>query len=154
MSLPDRDPLAFTQGKSDSAPRFSPDGESIAFVRKDEKNRTQLWLIAASGGEARQITDVLGGVSQHAWSRTQAVWSLSPIVDPDRLPDDHDPKKDPRVRVARRIRYRFDSDGWRGDAFRHLFVVDVGTATAASSRTARATIPPRSGLLMAPESRT
>ena len=127
MSLPDRDPLAFTQGKSDSAPRFSPDGESIAFVRKDEKDRTQLWLIAASGGEARQITDVLGGVSQHAWSPDSSRLVFVSDVDPDRLPDDHDPKKDPRVRVARRIRYRFDSDGWRGDAFRHLFVVDVGT---------------------------
>ena len=127
MSLPDRDPLAFTQGKSDSAPRFSPDGESIAFVRKDEKDWTQLWLIAASGGEARQITDVLGGVSQHAWSPDSSRLVFVSDVDPDRLPDDHDPKKDPRVRVARRIRYRFDSDGWRGDAFRHLFVVDVGT---------------------------
>ena len=127
MSLPDRDPLAFTQGKSDSAPRFSPGGESIAFVRKDEKDRTQLWLIAASGGEARQITDVLGGVSQHAWSPDSSRLVFVFDVDPDRLPDDHDPKKDSRVRVARRIRYRFDSDGWRGDAFRHLFVVDVGT---------------------------
>ena len=127
ISPPDGEPLAFTQGKSDSAPRFSPDGESVAFVRKDEKDRTQLWLIAASGGEARRLTDLPGGASQHAWSPDSRRLVFVSDVDPDRLPDDHDPKKDPRARVARRVRYRFDADGWRGDAFRHLFVVDVET---------------------------
>ena len=45
-------------------------------------------------------------------------------VDPDRAPDDHDPKKDPLVSVVRRIRYRADGLGWRGEAFRHVFMVD------------------------------
>ena len=130
MSLPGGEPYPFTQGKADSAPRFSPDGNSISFVRKDDKERTQLWLIAALGGEARQLTGVPGGVSQHAWSPDSRRLVFVSDVDPDRLPDDHDPKKDPRVRVVRRIRYRVDSGGWRGDAFRHLFVVDVGTGDA------------------------
>ena len=48
-----------------------------------------------------------------------------PKVDPDWLPPDHDHKRDPRVRVARRIRYRHDERGWIGDAFNQLFVVDL-----------------------------
>ena len=46
-------------------------------------------------------------------------------MDPDRLPEDHDAKLDPRVRVAGRVRYRSDGIGWRGDAFRHIFVVSA-----------------------------
>ena len=29
--------------------------------------------------------------------------------------------------MARRVRYRGDADGWRGDAFRHLFILDLET---------------------------
>ena len=126
-SVPDGEPYEFTQGGKDGSPRFSPDGETIAFIRPDEKDRKQLWLIPASGGEARQLTDMPGGVSDHAWSPDSLHLAFTCDVDPDRPPDDHDPKKDPRVRTVRRIRYRHDLQGWRGDAFRHLFVVNAET---------------------------
>ena len=45
-------------------------------------------------------------------------------VDPDRLPG-RDSVKGPRVRVVHRIRYKFDTLGWRGDAHLHLFVLDT-----------------------------
>ena len=127
MSLPDGQPYPFTQGREDEAPRFSPDGSSITFVRPDDKGRKQLWLIPVHAGEARRLTDVPGGVSDHAWSPNSRHLAFASDVDPDRLPDDHDAKKDPHVRVVRRIRYRSDITGWRGDAFHHLFVVDAQT---------------------------
>ena len=43
-SVPDGEPYEFTQGGKDGSPRFSPDGETIAFIRPDEKDRKQLWL--------------------------------------------------------------------------------------------------------------
>ena len=123
MSLPDGAFREFTQGRKDNQPRFSPDGEMIAFIREDEKDRKQLWLIPSSGGEARQLTDLPGGASDFAWSSDAR--RLAFVSDDD--PDDHDHKKDPRVRVVRRIRYQHDLGGWRGDAFHHIFVVDVET---------------------------
>ncbi|MYF17417.1 MAG: S9 family peptidase [Gemmatimonadetes bacterium] len=36
----------------------------------------------------------------------------------------------PRTQVARRVRYRDDEGGWRGDAFSQLFLVDVVTGEA------------------------
>lgn len=39
----------------DMKPRFSPRGEMIAFL-SDRSGRTQLWLLLANGGEARQLT--------------------------------------------------------------------------------------------------
>ena len=127
MSLPDGEPLAFTRGDKDVAPRFAPNGNTIAFIRTDANGSRQLRLIATSGGESRQLTDVSEGVEEFAWSPDSRYLAFTSDVDPDRLPDDHDPKKHPQVKVARRIRYRSDPMGWRGDCFRQLFVVDVQT---------------------------
>ena len=114
---------AFTQGPSDSAPQFSPDGDSLAFLRPDDKGRAQIWTISIGGGEATQATSVEGGVAEFSWSPNSDALAYASDVDPDRAPDDHDYSKDPRVRIVRRITYRADGLGWRGDMYRQLFVV-------------------------------
>ena len=116
--------VRFTAGDNDSNPRFSPDGKRVAFVRPDARDRAQIWVIPADGGEARRLTDVPGGINDLAWSPDSSALAFASDVDPDRAPDDHDPKI-PRVKIARRIRYRADGLGWRGDAFRRIFVVDA-----------------------------
>ncbi|MCH8206256.1 MAG: S9 family peptidase [Chloroflexi bacterium] len=122
MDLPDGSPVEFTAGPKDGRPTFSPDGQSIAFTRPDDADRAQVWLIPTSGGEARRLTSVVGGVTELAWSPDSSSLVFVSEVDPDRPPDDDE---QPRVKVIRRIRYRDDGEGWRGDAFRHLFVVSV-----------------------------
>ena len=117
----------FTNGKRDTTPRFSPNAASISFVRPDDDDKPQLWVISLKGGEARKLTAVPGGVTDPAWSPDSKSIAFVSDVDPDRLPDDHDHRKDPRVSVVSRIRYRADGLGWRGDAFRHIFVVDIET---------------------------
>ena len=125
MALPDGEAAPFTGGPKDSAPRFSADAKSIAFLRPDEAGRNQIWMMPTAGGEARKLTSAPSAVTEFAWSpRSNALVFVS-NVDPDAPPDGHDPAKDPRVRVARRIRYRFDTVGWQGDGFRQLFVVDA-----------------------------
>ncbi|MXY20773.1 MAG: S9 family peptidase [Dehalococcoidia bacterium] len=114
----------FTGGKSDSGPRYSPDGRHLAFVRPDDAGKSQIWVMPTGGGEARKLTDVAGGITDMAWSPDSGVLAFVSDIDPDRAPDDYDPKKEPRVSVVRRIRYRADGLGWRGEAFRHIFVVD------------------------------
>lgn len=47
-------------------PRWSPDGDWIAFVRQVE-GRSDIWVIPASGGDPVQLTD-LGDVSAPEWS--------------------------------------------------------------------------------------
>ena len=131
LQLADGHVVPFTQGPNDTSPRFSPDGLTIAFLRSvekgrpDAKERPQLWLIPVAGGEARQLTRVPGGVGEFAWSPDSQALAFVSEVDPDRPPEGHDPVKDPRVRVVRRIRYRADTLGRLGDAHRHLFVVDI-----------------------------
>ena len=130
-TLADGGPVAgFTSGNRDKAPRFSPDGQTLAFLRPDDKDLRQLWLLPLSGGEAKQLTHEPSAVAEYAWSPDSGAIAFVSDVDPDRLPEDHDAKKDPQVFVMQRIRYRYDMLGWRGDIHRHLFVKDVNEASA------------------------
>lgn len=53
-------------------PRWSPDGQRIAFLRSHE-DANQIWLIDAGGGEAWTLTDWPGGVLPFAWAGSQAL---------------------------------------------------------------------------------
>ena len=122
MASPDGEARAFTPGPSDGAPRLSPDGEAIAFTRLDAKGRKQVWVIPVAGGEPRQVTTLPGGASEHAWSPDSRHIAFVSDVSPA----EPDLDQGPRVTEVHRIRYRADGEGWRGDAFRHVFVVNVG----------------------------
>jgi Tol biopolymer transport system component len=64
--------------RTDSSPRWSPDGKWLAFLSSRESKRrsegegapkTQIWVLHVGGGEAHPVTDVKGGVSgSFAWS--------------------------------------------------------------------------------------
>ena len=125
--LPDGEHRALTQGESDTAPSFSPDGSQIAFVRPDERGRKQLWVIPLDFGEARRVTDVEGGVGDVAWSPDGGRIAFVSDVTPEQ---DAAGEPGPEVKIVRRIRYRTDAGGWRGDTFRHVFVVDVASGGA------------------------
>ena len=54
--------VEFTQGSQDGYPKFSPDGNTLAFLRTAAQasdvtsTKRQIWLIASTRGEARQLT--------------------------------------------------------------------------------------------------
>jgi len=53
--------------KSDSHPRFSPDGKTLAFL-SNRDGKTQIQLIPLSGGEALALTQSKTGIQAFAWS--------------------------------------------------------------------------------------
>jgi Tol biopolymer transport system component len=62
--------LRVTSSKeSESLPRWSPDGKWLAFVsaRADKEKGAQVWLLPRIGGEAAQVTSVVGSVSDYSW---------------------------------------------------------------------------------------
>ena len=60
--------VQFTRGEhSAGSPAFSPDGAWLAFST-GRSGRSQIWVIAMAGGEARQVTDAKPGVGQFRWS--------------------------------------------------------------------------------------
>jgi len=121
-ALPDGDPVVFTHGPKDGHPRFSPDGKTVGFLRPDEKDKRQVWVIAMDGGEARRLTDLPGGVSDFVWSPNAEQLAVVSRVDPDVQEEENDY---PQTQVVQRIRYRGDDEGWLGNTFLQIFVVDA-----------------------------
>jgi dipeptidyl aminopeptidase/acylaminoacyl peptidase len=68
--------MRLTSGKGSSfGAQWSPDGQWIAFLSDRpavlagaKEGKTQIWLIAAAGGEARELTKVETGVDQFEWA--------------------------------------------------------------------------------------
>jgi dipeptidyl aminopeptidase/acylaminoacyl peptidase len=60
----------FTRGeKNSTSPAWTPDGKHIAFLTNREKdNEQQVWMMAADGGEAWQVTSHKGGVGGFQFS--------------------------------------------------------------------------------------
>jgi dipeptidyl aminopeptidase/acylaminoacyl peptidase len=75
---PDAKPRQITFGdRFDSAPRLSPDGRRIAFVRsastvrsgrRDDHERAQVWIMPIDGGEAAGLTNFAEGCEDPIWS--------------------------------------------------------------------------------------
>ncbi|GAA4721655.1 Dipeptidyl aminopeptidase/acylaminoacyl peptidase [Promicromonospora umidemergens] len=61
-------PRRLTRGFRDTAPRISPDGALVAFLRAQPEAAPQLWVLPTGGGEAVQVTDRTLGVSDFRWS--------------------------------------------------------------------------------------
>ncbi|HTI15884.1 MAG TPA: prolyl oligopeptidase family serine peptidase [Dictyobacter sp.] len=61
-------PRKATSGASnDTTPRWSPDGQTLAFL-SDRNGPPQIFLISLQGGEAQQITFLPQGVTEYSWS--------------------------------------------------------------------------------------
>ena len=54
--------------KSSTNPKWSPDGNWIAFTSNRKDNKNNLYLLNVNGGEAEPLTDVKSSVSDFAWS--------------------------------------------------------------------------------------
>jgi len=54
--------------KSSTNPKWSPDGNWIAFTSTRKDNKSNIYLLNLNGGEAEPLTDVKTGVTNFAWS--------------------------------------------------------------------------------------
>ena len=54
--------------KSSTHPRFSPDGNFLAFLSARSSKKPQIWILRSNGGEAWQFTYEKDGVGSFKWS--------------------------------------------------------------------------------------
>jgi dipeptidyl aminopeptidase/acylaminoacyl peptidase len=54
--------------KSSTSPRWSPDGQTLAFLSNRIEDKNQIFLINPNGGEAQQLTKSETAISNFAWS--------------------------------------------------------------------------------------
>ncbi|MCC6781375.1 MAG: S9 family peptidase [Planctomycetes bacterium] len=114
---------ALTASGSNRNARWSPDGKSVAFL-STRSGAPQVFVIAVDGGEARQLTQVEGGVDNLLWSPDGARLAFTARVKLD--PDVHDlhpdlPLADAKVYDDLMVRHW---DSWNDGTYNHLFVVD------------------------------
>ncbi len=115
-----------TYGDSDSSPRWSPDGSSLAFLRKGPgtKDLPQLAIMPSGGGEARMVTSFELGVGELAWSpdgRSILVLATGWHGEWAGLDEEE------RARRPRRVtgfHARFDNEGWLHDRRSYAYLVD------------------------------
>ena len=77
------EPKQLTAGNgSDSRPRWSPDGESIAFISA-RGGKSQVWIIPVHGGEARQLTSISTEADGVTWAKKGDALLFTSQVYPD-----------------------------------------------------------------------
>ncbi len=137
----------FTRGKQDQQPRWSPDGQWLAFVSNRDDERGQIYLISVNGGEARQLTNHPNGASDPAWSPDgRYIAFLAPVNADEQAREDagdtppppadawearraheqrqHEEELRTDPRVITRLPYR-SGTSYFDDRRRHIYVVEV-----------------------------
>lgn len=122
---------------AESSPRFSPDGQTLAFVaQRDDDKTPQLYLLPVAGGEARRLTTFATGVSVPRWvGNDRLVFASRVWAD---LPLDQQAK-----RQKEREESKVKAQVWDGgpvsvwdtlvdDRQGHVFSVEVASGTVAS----------------------
>ena len=121
-------PRRFTGGASkDSAPRWSPDGTRLAFLSDRAGGKAQIYVIAISGGEARQLTALPQGAGAPVWSPDGTRLVTVVRMGGENNGSQQDKPKTPPARLITRLKYRANGEGFIYDRRRHLFVVDAVT---------------------------
>ncbi len=123
-------PRAITSGRHrDTAPRWSPDGYSLAFVSDRDNDRGQLFLLSLQGGEPRQLTQLKRGAGTPVWSPKGDRIAFSARVDIEQIAlqegQSEEKGKPPRVKIITRVRHKGDGEGFYEALHKHLFVVDI-----------------------------
>jgi dipeptidyl aminopeptidase/acylaminoacyl peptidase len=126
-------------GKSDSHPRWSPDGSKILF-ESTRGGTPQLYILdIVSGGEAIQLTDIATGASTGIWSRdgkhiafvsaVNPAWSQLPFVESNaknKEADEAASANPVKAKTFTKLFYRH-WDSYVEDKRNHLFVVSLDT---------------------------
>ena len=111
--------------KSNSSPRWSPDGKKLAFTTGG-----QVWTIDADGDDKKQITKISSGAGGPVWSPDGKWIAFGSDVYPECKDDQCNEAEDAKVEgskvkaiVTERLLYRHWVE-WRDRKRSHVFVVD------------------------------
>ncbi len=122
--------LTFSGQKNDTA-RWSPDGAQIAFVSDRVAAPAKFGIFVmpvTQPAEARQVTTHNQVISELSWSPDGTTLAYTTTFDPENPAEEPVNADEPaRVRVTRRLDYKWDGRGYLGDARNHVWLADVAT---------------------------
>jgi len=134
------DAIQLTQSGKDSAPSWSPDGKTLAFL-SGRDGTSQVYVISMEGGEAKKLTTLSTGADLFKWSRDGKSIAFTSGVYVDCKDDACNKKRDEekekskvKAHVAEHLLYRH-WDHWSEGKRSHLFIQPVEATTPAQDLT-------------------
>ena len=134
------DAIQLTQSGKDSAPSWSPDGKTLAFL-SGRDGTSQVYVISMEGGEAKKLTTLSTGADLFKWSPDGKSIAFTSGVYVDCKDDACNKKRDEekekskvKAHVADHLLYRH-WDHWSEGKRSHLFIQPVEATTAAHDLT-------------------
>ncbi len=116
----------------DVAPRWSPDGQFLAFL-SDRSGSMQLYLLPLQGGEARQVSDLSQGITEYSWRPDSTALLAHSAWKP--ADDQNVPDTSTTSLVYTRLDEQFDGLGYKHGRHQQLWLIslDDGTTTRLTS---------------------
>ena len=134
-------PQRLTSGTRDTSPRWSPDGTQLAFVRPDDKDTPQIFLLPMTGGEARALTSLPKGAASPVWApdgKTLAFSSTTTADDMKKPDPAARPERKSDVKVITRAIYRANGNPGYIDPDRHAHIWTVPVSDGGDRAEAKA----------------
>ena len=131
LPFEDGAPVRFSGGLwNDDAPRWSPDGNHLAFLSdRAERGKQSVYVMPVGGGEARRVFEQQGELAELAWSPDGRYLSVLFTE-----PETEEEKK--------RKEERDDAHEWNADwKFRRLWVIDLSQPDGEANPPARVISP-------------
>jgi dipeptidyl aminopeptidase/acylaminoacyl peptidase len=120
-------PRPFTGPGSEALPRWSPDGQRLAFAVAGDDGRSQICVLpVAGGGERLTVCEAGAPVTELEWSPDgSALAYTARDPDPGHYGSGGDKRRDQDIPPRRitRVLYRFNAVGWTADRPSRVFVV-------------------------------
>jgi dipeptidyl aminopeptidase/acylaminoacyl peptidase len=117
--------FTFGEGK-DRAPRWSPDGKSIAFTSdRDKEKKDQLYLISLAGGEAIRLTDDANKPSAPVWSPDGTMIAYTSKAVTKETKKANDQRDDSDVKSYTRLNYKSNDEGFWDYGWRQIFTLSL-----------------------------